>query len=126
VQQGKTTPAAPLNGAFGQPAWGRCGYGTRMPLLVVSPFAKKNHVDHTLTDQTSVLRFVEDNWLNGERIQPGGSFDTIAGPLNNMFDFDRRGDEPRKLFLDETTGAIVKIVASHDDDDHDHDRDDRH
>src|SRR5215471_11937960 len=63
VQQSRVTPATPLNGGFGQPAWGRCGYGTRMPLLVVSPFAKKNHVDHTLTDQTSVLRFIEDNWL---------------------------------------------------------------
>ncbi len=124
VQQGRATPASPLNGAFGQPAWGRCGYGTRMPLLVVSPFAKKNHIDHTLTDQTSVLRFVEDNWLNGERIQPGGSMDTIAGPLDNMFDFHKRDEQPRKLFLDEATGAIVKIVASHDD--HDHDRDDRH
>jgi len=34
-----------------------------------------------------------------------------------MFDFDRKNDEPRKLFLDETTGAIVKLVASHGDDD---------
>jgi len=124
AQQGRPTPANPLNGAFGQPAWGRCGYGTRMPLLMVSPFAKKNYVDHTLTDQSSVLRFVEDNWLDGERIQPGGSFDTIAGPLDNMFDFRRRDDEPRKLFLDEATGAVVKVVASHDDDDHGHD--DRH
>jgi phospholipase C len=95
-----------------------------MPLLVISPFAKRNFVDHTLTDQSSVLRFVEDNWLNGERIQPGGSFDTIAGPLNNMFDFHKRDEEPRKLFLDEATGAVVKVVASHDDDhDHDHDHD---
>ena len=50
-----------LNGAFGQPVNGRCGYGTRMPLLLVSPFAKRNFVDHTLTDQSSLLRFVEDN-----------------------------------------------------------------
>ncbi len=123
TQQGGATPATPLNGAFGQPAWGRCGYGTRMPLLVVSPFARKNFIDHTLTDQSSVLRFVEDNWLGGERIQPGGSFDTIAGPLNNMFDFQQRDEEPRKLFLDEASGAVVKAVASHDDD---QDSDDRH
>jgi phospholipase C len=117
-QQGKPTPATPLNGAFGQPAWGRCGYGTRMPLMVISPFAKKNFIDHTLTDQSSVLRFVEDNWLNGERIQLGGSFDTIAGPLNHMFDFDRRDeDEPRKLILDPTTGAVVS-ATDHDDDRH--------
>jgi phospholipase C len=107
-QQGKAVPAAPLNGTFGQPAWGRCGYGTRMPLLVVSPFAKRNHVDHTLTDQSSVLRFIEDNWLQGQRIQPGGSFDTIAGPLNNMFDFDEQDEDgPRKLILDGKTGVVV-------------------
>jgi hypothetical protein len=60
-------------------------------LLVISPFAKRNFVDHTLTDQTSILRFIEDNWLSGERIQPGGSFDTIAGTLSNMFDFNEDG-----------------------------------
>jgi hypothetical protein len=40
-QQGKAVPASPLNGNFGQPAWGRCGYGTRMPLLLVSPLAPR-------------------------------------------------------------------------------------
>jgi phospholipase C len=123
-QQGKPVPAPMLNGTFGQPVWGRCGYGTRMPLLVVSPFAKRNHVDHTLTDQSSVLRFVEDNWLDGERIQPGGSFDTIAGTLEHMFDFDDHNeDNPRKLILDQATGAVVWTSASGDDNhDHDHDR----
>src|SRR5207244_12498401 len=115
VQQGRTTPSTTLNGAFGEPVWGRCGYGTRMPLLVVSPFARKNHVDHTLTDQTSVLRFIEDNWLDGKRIQRGGSFDTIAGPLNNMFDFDRDERGPRRLVLNEKTGAIVEASGADDD-----------
>ncbi len=87
---GGPAPAAPLLGAVpadgGAPVavQGRCGYGTRIPLLVISPFAKSNFVDHTLLDQTSVLRFVEDNWLGSQRIQPGGSFDTIANPINNM------------------------------------------
>jgi phospholipase C len=118
-QQGKPDPAGMLNGNFGQPEWGRCGYGTRMPLLVVSPFARRNHVDHTLTDQTSVLRFIEDNWLQGERIQPGGSFDTISGSLEHMFDFDDRDeDHPRKVILDETTGTVVWSSGG-DDDDHD-------
>jgi phospholipase C len=118
-QQGKPVPTTLLNGNFGQPEWGRCGYRTRMPLLVVSPFAKRNFVDHTLTDQTSVFRFIEDNRLSGERIQPGGLFDTIAGPLNNMFDFDDRDESgPRKLVPDQTTGVVVS--ASRGDDDHDH------
>jgi len=43
----------------------RCGYGPRQPLLVISPFAKRNFVDHTVTDQSSVLRFIEDNWETG-------------------------------------------------------------
>jgi phospholipase C len=114
LQQGRPVATTPLNGAFGQPAQGRCGYGTRMPLVVVSPFAKVNYVDHTLTDQSSVLRFIEDNWLFGQRIQPGGSFDTIAGPLNNMFDFD--GDTAPKVMLDPATGAVLSISASNDDD----------
>jgi phospholipase C len=122
-QQGKPDPAPMLNGTFGQPVWGRCGYGTRMPLLVISPFAKKNFVDHSLTDQSSVLRFVEDNWLDGQRIQPGGSFDTIAGSLRNMFDFDRSFEEaPRKVILNETSGVVVSVSGDRDDDD----RDDRH
>src|SRR6202012_3890328 len=87
AQQGAAPPATPLLGAAGQPVQGRCGYGTRQPLLVISPYAKGNYIDHTLTDQTSVLRFIEDNWLSGQRIQTGGSFDTIAGTIENMFDF---------------------------------------
>ncbi len=130
LQQGRPTRTTPLNGAFGQPAWGRCGYGTRQPLLVVSPFAKRNHIDHTLTDQASVLKFIEDNWLNGERIQPGGSFDTIAGTIEHMFDFDRRVDnDDNKLILDPSTGAVVFASDRDDDDDHDgddHDRDHDH
>jgi hypothetical protein len=54
--------------------------------------------------------------LFGERIQPNGSFDTIAGSLANMFDFSRVGeDEPRKVILDVKTGAIVEISGGDDD-----------
>jgi hypothetical protein len=117
LQQGRPVATTPLDGAFGLPSQGRCGYGTRIPLMVISPFARRNVVDHTLTDQSSVLRFIEDNWLFGQRVQPGGSFDTIAGPLNSMFDFDRHEEgEARKVFLDPITGAVVSITASDDDD----------
>ncbi|MGI9033861.1 MAG: phospholipase C [Acidimicrobiales bacterium] len=79
----------------------RCGYGPRLPLLVLSPFAKANHVDHTVTDQTSILAFIEDNWGLG-RIG-NGSFDQIARPLFQFFDFSRpRADG--KLMLDPATG----------------------
>ena len=73
--------------------------------MVVSPWAKKNFVDHTLTDQSSVLRFIEDNWLNGARIQPGASFDTIAGTIENMFDFTGNRKDKGVLILNPATGA---------------------
>jgi phospholipase C len=69
-------------------ALGRCGYGMRQPLLVISPYGRENFVDHTLTDQTSVMRFIEDNWLGGQRIG-NGSFDAIASPITQMFDFTK-------------------------------------
>ena len=82
---------------------GRCGYGPRQPLLVISPYAKTNFVDHTLTDQSSVIRFIEDNWDTG-RIG-GGSFDQIAGSLANLFDFNPpHAFGERRLILDATTG----------------------
>ena len=64
-----------------------------LPLLVVAPFARHNFVDHTMTDQSSIVRFIEDNWLGGQRIT--GSFDAIAGPLNNMFDFNQTWERSR-------------------------------
>jgi phospholipase C len=87
AQQNGAAPGAKLLGANGVAVDGRCGYGTRQPLLIISPYAKQNYIDHTLTDQSSILKFVEDNWLGGQRIQTGGSFDTIAGSIQNMFSF---------------------------------------
>ncbi len=83
---------------------GRCGYGPRMPLLVVSPWAKVNFVDHAITDQTSVLRFIEDNWDLG-RIGDQ-SFDERAGSLLGLFEF--RAPQAKKLFLDPATGQAVQ------------------
>jgi len=109
-QDGLTGPGVCGSGATSLPgfnpanlhALGRCGYGPRQPLLVVSPWAKQNFVDHSVTDQTSVTRFIEDNWLNGQRIGDG-SFDAIAGSINGMFNFTRfRGNGV--LFLNPSTG----------------------
>jgi acid phosphatase len=38
------------------------GDGTRIPLIAVSPFARKGQVDHTYTDHVSILKFIEANW----------------------------------------------------------------
>jgi len=81
----------------------RCGYGPRLPFLVVSPYAKKNFVDHTITDQSSVVKFIEENW---DLPQLGnGSFDQIAGPIDNMFNWNNQRTE--KVILDPTTGQVV-------------------
>jgi len=88
---------------------GRCGYGPRQPLLLISPFARENKVDHTLTDLSSILKFAEDNWSLGTI---DGSFDSMAGSLNGMFDFKgERGDNSKKLFLDPITGQPVRAES---------------
>ena len=86
------------------PVQGRCGYGPRLPMLVISPWAKQNYVDSTVTDQSSILRFIEDVFLKGARVGQG-SFDSIAGPLDGMFDFST--GKPRNLLpllLNDSTG----------------------
>lgn len=83
----------------------RCGYGPRLPLLVISPYARENFVDHSITDQSSILQFIEDNWGLG-RIG-NQSFDAKAGSLNNMFDFSH-GNFGNRLYLDPVTGEPLK------------------
>jgi phospholipase C len=81
----------------------RCGPGPRQPLLVISPYSKTNFVDHTLTEQTSVLRFVEDNWFTG-RIGDG-SYDKSSNSITSMLDFKHRPNTT-PVILDPTTGAV--------------------
>src|SRR5262249_3363204 len=86
----------------------RCGYAGRVPLLAISPYAPANTVSHVATDQTSILRFIEDNWLGGKRIG-NGSFDSIAGLLagaNGLLNFSVKAHAD-ELVLDPTTGAVV-------------------
>ncbi|MFZ0304000.1 MAG: alkaline phosphatase family protein [Terracidiphilus sp.] len=101
---GTSTPG--LAGITTPNAQGRCGYGPRLVFIVVSPWAKSNYVSHTIIDQSSVVRFIEDNWLSGERLG-GGSFDAIAGPITDMFDFSQPSFRQDKLFLNPSTGEPV-------------------
>jgi phospholipase C len=91
-------------------ALARCGYGPRLPLMIISPWAKENYVDHHLTDQTSIIRFVEDNWLDSKRIGQG-SFDELAGSIENMFDFEGGGRHNELILLDEDTGLVKRKQA---------------
>ncbi|MGI5134743.1 phospholipase C [Streptomyces sp. CA-106110] len=85
----------------------RCGPGTRQPLLVVSPYSKVNKVDHTLTDQASITRFIEDNWRTG-RIGDH-SFDATAGSLSGMFDFRHPNNKQVLLNADGSVKSVGRI-----------------
>jgi phospholipase C len=87
---------------------GRCGFGPRLPLLVISPWARANFVDGTLTNQASIIRFIEGNWRLG---QIKGSFDSVSRSLNQMFSFDHKHGKNKVLLLDPTTGQPQKKTA---------------
>ena len=95
------------NGVKGKPVNGRCGPGPRVPFIVVSPFAKPNYISAKRITQSSVVRFIEDNWLNGKRLG-GGSLDATSGLITDMLDFTQTPNN--KLFLDPTAGTVVVSV----------------
>jgi phospholipase C len=86
----------------------RCGVGPRLPLLVISPWARQNFVDNTFTEQASVTKFIENNWSLG-RIG-GGSADTTAGSLDDMFDFNAKDPRAPAIIMNDVTGEITKTI----------------
>jgi phospholipase C len=94
----------PVNTAD-MPEQGKCGPGPRLPFLVVSPWAKSNFVDNTFIDQSSIVKFIEQNW--NLSALGNGAADTAAGSLLNMFDFSQAGPQNGTLFLNPTTGEPV-------------------
>ena len=101
----KPQPASPLANEQG-----RCGFGPRLPLLVISPFARHNYVDHNLSDQASIINFVEYNWH-----LPGisGSADQVLShtdrsehvPFDLAGAFAFKGPRNARVFLNPNTGA---------------------
>jgi phospholipase C len=88
-------------------AGGRCGYSQRLPMIVISPYTRENYVSSNLTDTSSVVKFIEDNWLRGERIP--GSFDASSGSLDGpggLLDF-WTFPHFQPVILNPTTGAVV-------------------
>ena len=86
----------------------RCGFGQRMPFLVISPWTRQNYVSGNLTNTVSITKFIEDNWLRGQRIG-GGSYDAISGSLyarGGLLNFRTRPNF-RPVILDPTTGEVV-------------------
>jgi len=61
----------------------RWGPGTRIPTIVISPYAAKGKVDHTAFDTMSILALIEHRW----GISPLGTRDAAANDLSAAFDF---------------------------------------
>jgi phospholipase C len=99
--------SAPLAGEQG-----RCGFGPRQPLLIVSPFAKQNYVDHNISNQASIINLVEYNWhlppISGSADQVQAATNQTGGvpfDLAGLFQFNNAGAPA--LILDPTTGQPV-------------------
>jgi phospholipase C len=90
---------------FGGGQQGRCGYGPRLPLMVISPYAKQNYVSHTLTDQSSILKFIDWNWSLGTI---AGSASGSAGSINDLFNFNNGGTTPA-VMLNTQTGQPTSV-----------------
>jgi phospholipase C len=85
----------------------RCGFGDRLPFIVISPYTRANYVSNKLINTASVVRFIEDNWLGGQRI--AGSFDAVSGSIDGpggLLDFNVR-PHYNPVILSPTTGAVV-------------------
>jgi phospholipase C len=82
----------------------RCGLGPRLPFLLISPYAKSNYVDNSLTEQSSIIKFVEQNWSLGPI--GAGSEDVDSGSVDNMFEFGN-AQRASQVTLNEETGEVV-------------------
>jgi phospholipase C len=86
------------------------GYGLRVPALVISPYAREGFIDHQTLSFDAYLKFIEDDFLHGQRIDPrtDGRPDPrpdvrenakILGNLEKDFDFDQQPRPPLILPL---------------------------
>ena len=84
------------------------GYGLRVPGLVISPYAKRGYIDHQVLSFDAYLKFIEDDFLHGQRLDPktDGRPDPrpdvrerakILGDLRKDFDFRQRPRKPLVL-----------------------------
>lgn len=86
------------------------GYGFRVPAILVSPYARRGFVDHTVLDFTSILKFIEENW----GVEPLAERDRNANSFVSAFDFSQQPRPPRFISTDrhvqlppEPTRAVI-------------------
>ncbi len=95
------------------------GYGFRVPSLLVSPYARKGRIDHTLLDHTSILKFIEENWnipplaeRDAKANNFTSSFNFSASPRSAVFISSTREEpapriEPRRIVIYAAYGAAM-------------------
>jgi phospholipase C len=98
------------------------GYGLRVPGLVISPYARKGLIDHQVLSFDAFVKFIEDDFLGGERLDPktDGRPDPrptvreavpILGDLRQDFDFDQQPRQPLILATDFVYGKALAPAA---------------
>jgi phospholipase C len=89
------------------PAVDQNGYGLRVPSIVISPYAKRGYIDHQVLSSDAYLKFIEDDFLDGDRLNPATDgrpdprpdvreAEAILGNLDQDFDFSQA---PRSAVL---------------------------
>jgi len=88
----------------------RQGYGIRVPSIVISPYAKSGYIDHQVLSHDAYLKFIEDDFLYGQRLDPATDGrpdprpnvrenEPLLGDLANSFDFNQKPLPPLILPL---------------------------
>ncbi len=100
------------------------GYGLRVPALVISPYAKKGYIDHQTLSFDAYLKFIEDDFLGGQRLNPQNDGrpdprptvrESVSGLGNLLQDFDFSQDPRRPVILAERPVAPIPGKATGDD-----------
>jgi phospholipase C len=87
------------------PAEGSLGYGLRVPSIVISPYTKTGYIDHQLLSFDAYTKFIEDNFMGGQRLDPAtdgrpdsrpavAEANPALGDLTNDFDFSKAPAAP--------------------------------
>ena len=87
------------------PAVDQNGYGLRVPGIVISPYAKRGFIDHQTLSSDAYLKFIEDDFLGGDRLNPKTDRrpdrrpdvrenEAILGNLDQDFDFNQKPRAP--------------------------------
>ena len=98
------------------PAVDQNGYGLRVPSLVISPYARRGYLDHQILSSDAYLKFIEDDFLGGARLNPATDgrpdprpdvreVEAVLGNLEQDFDFNQPARAPVLLATNPPTDS---------------------